>query len=274
MIFSSAFNMDSLIFGTAYLKAGPLGKLDPRIKLLATLFLILVTALTIEVRAYFVLSLLLVIALGLSRMPIKLLLVNVRPFIILTLITFILHLVFSSESGRVILNLGVFEVTENGLIRGLMFSWRILIMFVITVAFNMSTDPLDISDSLVSLMGPLKKLKLNVDQVGLLFFMALRFIPLLSQRLQAIYSIQVSRGFNPQGSVLQKLKNSLPLFKAVLASLIRSADHIALALQARGFHPDRRRTSVRKFKICGLDYLVVLIVGGVCVTVLYLEYYA
>jgi len=267
-------NLDNLIFGTACLTGSPLGKIDPRVKLLATFCLIFVTALTIEARAYFILSILLVITLGFSRIPLKLLLVNIRPFILLALITFILHLIFSNDNGAVILNLGILEVTESGLVKGLLFSWRILIMFVITVVFSMSTDPLDISDSMVSIFRPLKKLKINVDQMGLLFFMAIRFIPLLSQRMQAVYSAQVSRGFNPQGNAIRKLKNSLPLFKAVFASVIRSADHIALALQARGFHPKRSRTSLRKFKIISFDYLIMLIVGGVCLSVLYLEYYA
>ena len=194
MVFSSAFNLDSLIFGTAYLKAGPLGKLDPRIKILTTLFLIIVTALTVEVRAYFILSLLLLMVIIISRIPLRLLFVNVKPFILLVIFTFLLHLIFSNDGGRVLLDLGFWKITETALIKGLLFSWRILLMFVITVLFSMSTDPLDISDGLVSLFRPLKILRINVDQLGLLFFMALRFIPLMSQQTQAIYSAQVSRG--------------------------------------------------------------------------------
>ena len=274
MVFSSAFNLDSLIFGTAYLKAGPLGKLDPRIKILATLFLIIVTALTVEVRAYFILSLLLLMVIVISRIPLKLLYVNVKPFILLVIFTFILHLIFSNDGGKVLLDLGFWKITETALIKGLLFSWRILLMFVITVLFSMSTDPLDISDGLVSLFRPLKIFRINIDQLGLLFFMALRFIPLMSQQTQAIYSAQVSRGFNPAGGLIKRLKNSLPLIKAVFASLIRSADYIALALQARGFHPDRARTSLRKFSIHAVDYAALLIVGVICLSVIYLEYYA
>lgn len=273
MLLSSAFNLDSLIFGTTYLRSSPLGKLDPRIKILSTLFLIIVTALTVDVRAYFILSLLLIAVIAISRIPLKMLLVNVRPFIFLVLFTFILHLIFSNSGGRVILDLGFWELTRTALIKGLLFSWRILLMFVITVVFSMSTDPLDISDSLVSLFRPMRLLRIKVDQLGLLFFMALRFIPLMSQQMQAIYSAQISRGFNPAGNILRRLKNSLPLLKAVFAALIRSADRIALALQARGFHPDRPRTSLRKFSINAVDCAVLLVVGLVCAAVIYLEYY-
>jgi energy-coupling factor transport system permease protein len=259
LIFSSSINLDKLIFGSSLSSVSPAGRVDPRVKLLATLFLAASISVILDAPVYLLISLLLMAGIFLARIPLRLVAVNFRPFILLAAITFLLHLLFSSHGGAEIISIRGLEITDKGLIAGGMFAWRIFLFFALVTLFNLTTDPIDISDALVRLMGPLKRLKIPVDHLGLVVFMAFRFIPLLFEEARMIYAAQLSRGFNPKGGLVKRAKNAVPLMTAVFMASIRRADNMALALEARGFYPGRERSSYRLFKIKPLDIIILAI---------------
>jgi energy-coupling factor transport system permease protein len=172
------------------------------------------------------------------------------------------------------LSLAGLEITSGGVITGAKFSWRILLFFAAVVLFNLTTDPLDISDAFTKLLKPLKLVRIPVDHLGLLIFMAFRFVPVISEESQAIYAAQISRGYNPKGGIIKRLRNSIPLLSAILASSVRRAGHMADALEARGFHPERERSSLRSFKIKSGDIAFFAVVLVVSVASLIVGYYA
>ncbi len=228
-------------------------------KLLATLFLAASITVILDAPIYLLISLLLIVGMSLARIPLKLVTVNFRPFILLAAITFLLHILFSSHGGAQIISVFGLEITDKGLIAGGMFAWRIFLFFALVTLFNLTTDPLDISDALVKLLGPLKRLKVPVDHLGLVVFMAFRFIPLLFEEARMIYAAQLSRGFNPKGGFIKRIKNAVPLMTAVFMASIRRADNMALALEARGFYPGRERSSYRMFRIRPVDMVILVI---------------
>ena len=266
MIFSSSINLDKLIFGSSLSPVSPAGRVDPRVKLLATLLLAVSITIILDVPVYLLISLLLAAGMFLARIPLRLVAVNFRPFILLAAITFLLHILFSSRGGTEVINIGGLDITDKGLIAGGMFTWRVFLFFALVTLFNLTTDPIDISDALVRLLGPLKRLKIPVDHLGLLVFMAFRFIPLLFEEARMIYAAQLSRGFNPKGGLIKRAKNAVPLMTAVFMTSIRRADNMALALEARGFHPGRERSSYRMFGIKPLD--IVLLAMALAVLIL------
>ena len=179
MIFSSSINLDKLIFGSSLSPVSPAGRIDPRAKILATLFLAAAITIILNASAYLLISLLLIFGMILARIQFRLVAVSFRPFILLAVITFILHILFSSHGGTTVLTVFGLDITDKGLIAGGMFAWRVFLFFALVTLFNLTTDPIDISDALVRLLGPLKRLKIPVDHLGLVVFMAFRFIPLL-----------------------------------------------------------------------------------------------
>ncbi|MBD3217527.1 MAG: hypothetical protein GF310_04565 [candidate division Zixibacteria bacterium] len=273
MILSSSMNLDRLIFGSNILEDNYIRDVDPRIKLISVLIIILATALVSSSVSYVILSALLITGLISVRPGWKLVWINIRPFIFLSLLTFLLHLIFSSGEGQLLISTAGLEITSGGVVTGAVFAWRILLFFAAAVLFNLTTDPLDISDAVTRLLKPLKVFRLPVDQLGLLIFLAFRFVPVISEESQAIYAAQVSRGYDPGGGFIKRLRNSIPLISAVLASSIRRAGHMAEALEARGFHPDRERSSLRIFKIRFSDCIFLTVTLIVSAGSVFLAYY-
>jgi len=249
LIFTSAINLDKLIFGTSLPENNPLGRADPRTKILAILALIISITVTLNAFIYIIISLILIAGVIIAGIPLRHLAVNFRPVFLIAVITFLLHLIFSSHGGKAIISSGSFAITDTGFLAGIKFAWRIFLFFAVASLFNLTTSPVDVSDALVRLLKPLKWLKIPVNHLGLLIFMAFRFIPLLFEESRAIYAAQVSRGFNPKGGMIKRFRNAVPLMTAIFMASIRRADNMALALEARGFYPGRERTSYRQFRL-------------------------
>jgi energy-coupling factor transport system permease protein len=267
-------NLDRLIFGSNILEDNYIRDVDPRIKLISVLIIILATALVSSSVPYLILTALLITGMISIKPGWKLVWVNIRPFILLSLLTLLLHLIFSSGEGRLLISFAGFDITSGGVVTGAVFAWRILLFFAAAVLFNLTTDPLDISDAVTRLLKLLKIFRIPVDQLGLLVFLAFRFVPIISEESQAIYAAQVSRGYDPRGGFIKRLRNSIPLLSAVLASSIRRAGHMAEALEARGFHPDRERSSLRIFKIRFSDCVFLTVVLIASAGSVFLAYYA
>jgi energy-coupling factor transport system permease protein len=253
-------NLDKLLPGSIIASGSRLMQIDPRIKIISAIIAIAVIAILADSLSYAILSLLLIAGIVISGLPARLLWINLRPFLGIALITFILHLVFSSHGGEVMFSALGREITTTGMIIGAIFAWRIFLLFAVAVLFNLTTDPLDISDASVRLLRPFNLFGLRADHAGLLIFMSFRFIPLIFEESQAIYAAQVSRGFNPRGGLIKRLKNSGPLLIAIFSAVIRRAGNIATALDARGFYPARRRTSFRQFEISAADIVFLAVV--------------
>jgi energy-coupling factor transport system permease protein len=253
-------NLDKPVPGSIAASGSRFTRIDPRIKIISAIVAIAVIAILADPLSYAILSLLLLAGIIISGLPVRLLWVNLRPFLIIAMITFILHLLFSSHGGEILFSVLGREITTTGILFGVIFGWRIFLLFAVAVLFNLTTDPLDISDASVRLLRPLSLLGLRADHAGLLIFMSFRFIPLIFEEAQAIFAAQVSRGFNPKGGLIKRLKNSGPLLIAIFSAVIRRAGNIAVALDARGFNPARKRTSYRQFAVTMADIIFLTVV--------------
>ncbi len=260
MIISADINLDKLVPGSYAVSNGPLAHIDPRIKIISTIIIIATIAILANPVSYAILSLLLLAGIFISGLSMRIIWANIRPFFFVAAITFLLHLIFSSRGGEVIFSVFGKDITTTGMTIGAVFAWRIFLLFAVAVLFNLTTDPLDISDASVRLLRPLNIVGLRVDHAALLIFMSFRFVPLISEEAQAIYAAQVSRGFNPRGGLIKRLKNSVPLIISIFSAVMRRAGNMAVALDARGFHPARKRTSFRQFAMTSADIILFIVV--------------
>ncbi|RMF69133.1 MAG: energy-coupling factor transporter transmembrane protein EcfT, partial [Calditrichaeota bacterium] len=81
---------------------------------------------------------------------------------------------------------------------------------------------------------------------------------------------QLSRGASLEGSLLERVKNIIPMIVPLFVSAIRRADDLALAMEARNYVADATgRTSFRslRFSVCDVQMLLftVAVMGTVVV---------
>ncbi len=233
-------------------------KLDPRTKLIS-LFLLMSGLLFayhyVSLVCYFVLT---VVLLYVSKLPPRLVLGNLKPFIWLLVLTLLIH-VFSTP-GTPFYSLPFFHltITGEGIRLGLVFSMRLALLVVFAALLTLTASPIEITDALEKLLSPLKRLGVPVHELVMMLTLSLRFIPTLLQEAIQLKNAQVSRGARFDGNLIQRARSAIPLVLPLFISAFRRADDLALAMDSRCYAGGSQRTSLKRLKYNQSDYAVLL----------------
>jgi energy-coupling factor transport system permease protein len=115
---------------------------------------------------------------------------------------------------------------------------------------------------LQSLLGPLTRLGIPAHDFILTVQVTLRFFPLLAQTAERIAKAQASRGadWRPAGwNLLQRVRQTAPIFVPLFVSSLRRAESMALAMDARGYGSLPVRTSLISLKFTRRDGLILAV---------------
>lgn len=251
--------LNDISLGQYYPQQSFFHRLDPRTKLIAVFCQM--TGLLISFKASVLLMFIVVTALmaASSRVPLGLLLKNLRPFIWLFLFTLLVHLLWTE--GRVIAHLPLIRatITAEGAFLGLIYSLRLALLIVIAALLTLTTSPVELTDALERLLKPLKRLRAPVHEIVMMLTLSLRFIPTLLEEAQRIKNAQMSRGMSFEGSLIRRMKNIVPLILPLFFSAFRRADELAMAMDSRCYTGGEGRTSFRRLSFKTADYLVLLL---------------
>ena len=195
-------------------------------------------------------TVLIILTIG-SRQSIIALLTSIRSWRWFLLITFLINInVFSWST----LNFSLLS-------QGLFFTWRLVLAVWIALWLNWTTKPLALIAGLITLLNPLKKIGLPVEVFSLASGLTLRFFPLLWEEGEKIVKAQKLRGANFRtGSFRQRWFALQSLLIPMLIAVFRRADHLALAIEARGFRIGQPRTYYRQKKLDPADWMIIWVV--------------
>lgn len=234
-------------------------RLDPRSKLVFIVLFAAAVFLANSYAAYIFLVLFIVGAIRVSRISLSYIIKGLQPVWFLMLFTVIIHLLFT-KGGEVYIRLGWFSIEEEGVRQAIFISLRLGLLVVISSLLTLTTPPMDLTDGLERLFGPLKKWKLPVHEVALMMSIALRFIPTLLEETDKIIKAQQSRGADiTTGSLLNRVKQMLPIVIPLFISSFRRAEELALAMEARGYRGGTGRTRLRQLSFTGKDVWVLVV---------------
>ena len=184
---------------------------------------------------------------------------NGRPFVILVAVTALYHLIFSARDTSTLIEILGFRITEGGVSMAISFSLRVLVFVGLAFFISLTTSPSDIAQTLVNWMKPLRRLGIPVTDIGLIIFIAMRFIPVLAEEIDVIKKAQIVRGVDFSGGLINRAKKMSALLIPVFQSAIRRADDLALAIESRGYVSGAERTSLRVYRFQTRDWLFLLI---------------
>lgn len=106
--------------------------------------------------------------------------------------------------------------------------------------------------------------------------LAFRLVPLFIDHAFTIVEAQKSRGLEIEGvNIIRKVRGSMPLIIPIFASSLRAADHLALALESKGFGLKSKRTSFFQYRFGWRDAiaLVLFLVIDLIIVVMRLKGY-
>ena len=230
-------------------------KLDPRTKLLVTVFYVVALFTAKSYIAYGLLILTLIVAVRISRVGAKALFKGLKPVLFIIAFTALLNLFYTP--GTELCHFLIFRITIEGVRAAITMMLRITLLIMGTFLLTYTTSPIRLTDGLESLLGPLKKIKVPVHELAMMMSIALRFIPTLIEETDKIMSAQKARGADFEtGSLMQRAKALVPLLVPLFVSAFRRADELATAMECRCYHGDEGRTKLNVLHYQTRDYLV------------------
>ena len=243
-----------------------LHRLDPRVKLIATVLLIVIVFLAQNLAGYGVLILLTCLLVAVSGIPVKTILNSVKPLAFIMLFTVAMNLFFTGGENVLLDERFGFlhlKITVEGILAGVKMALRILLLIVDTgVVLTYTTSPIDLTDGLERLFAPLSKIGLPVHTFAMMMSLALRFVPTLIEETDKIISAQKSRGADfSSGNVVRRVKALIPILIPLLISSFRRADELALAMECRCYHGGAGRTKMKELHLKAQDVVFLLILA-------------
>ncbi|WP_124058132.1 energy-coupling factor transporter transmembrane component T family protein [Vaginisenegalia massiliensis] len=245
--------MDKMILGR-YLKLDSwIHHLDPRTKLLASFYFILIVFLANNLATYVALTGFMVLAVVLSKVPLGFFLKGVRPLILLILVT-VAFQVFFMRGGQVYFHQGPIMITQAGVIGGAFIFARLVLIIFMSTLLTLTTAPLELTDGIEHLFQPLTRFGFPAHEIALMLAIALRYVPTLMDEAGKIMNAQRSRGVEfDQGSLMQRMKSIIPILVPLFISAFNRAEEMALAMEARGYRGAQGRTKYRQLTLTRQD---------------------
>jgi len=231
-------------------------RLDPRAKIVCTIFLVLAVLLAGSWVAGCLLTFVVLFFIYLSRLSWRLVLKTIRPFWFIIGLTVLLQIVFTP--GETVFQAGFFHISREGFVLGGQFFWRLTVIVVVTSLLTLTTSPLDLTEAVEKLSAPLARIGVPVHDLAMIMTMALRFFPSFLREAQIIMKAQQARGADfHSGWPWTRLYKAVPLIVPLLAGSLRRADELALAMEARCYQVGVKRTRMHPLRFCRRDLAAV-----------------
>lgn len=249
-----------ITIGQYYPADSPLHKLDPRVKLFATVIYIIALFCFKGFVGLALISAFLYGVIKISKVPFKFMTKGLKAIVVLVLITSVFNL-FATPGDIVFWQWKSLQVTDAGIIQAVLMTIRLIYLILGTSLMTLTTTPNQLTSGLETALAPLNKINIPVHSIAMMMSIALRFIPILIEETDKIMKAQMARGADfENGGLVQKAKAMVPLLVPLFVSAFRRAEDLAMAMEARCYNGGEGRTKMKPLKYQALDYKAYVIV--------------
>ena len=251
--------LKSVTIGQYIYKNSIIHRLDPRVKILVTLMVMIGLFMIDRFIGFGLVAISIGLIIYLSRLPYKRVLMGLKPILFIALFTLILHLFFT-KGGDIVFKLGFVQIYEEGLYMGVFMVVLIILLILFTSLLTLTTSPIELTDAIEYLLKPFEKIGLPAHELAMMMTIALRFIPTLMEEADKIMKAQQARGADfTSGSLLNRAKSLIPLLIPLFISAFRRADDLALAMEARCYRGGENRTRMNELEYHSRDIFALVL---------------
>lgn len=259
--------LKDITIGQYYPADSAIHKLDPRVKIIATVVYIVSLFVTDDWLGYLAAFLFLAVSIKISRVPLSFILKGMKSIAFLLGITVVFNLIFT-PGDDVLVSIWKISITDKGLKMAVRMAIRLSFLIVGTSLMTLTTTPNQLTNALERLMKPLNFM-LPVHEIAMMMSIALRFIPILMEEADKIMKAQMARGADFEtGNIIVRIKNMVPLLVPLFISAFRRANDLAMAMEARCYHGGSGRTQMKPLTYRGNDraaYGIIFAYLAVCI---------
>ncbi len=233
-----------ITLGQYYQTESAVHRLDPRVKLIATIVFIISLFLVDNFWGYLTAGLFLAFSIRLSHVPFKFMVKGMKAILFLLIFTVIFNLFLTP--GQPLVSIWRLTITREGLETAVKMAIRLSFLIIGSSVMTLTTTPNNLTDGMESLMKPLRRLHVPVHEIAMMMSIALRFIPILLEETDKIMKAQMARGADfDSGNLIQKAKSLVPLLVPLFISAFRRASDLAMAMEARCYRGGEGRTKMK-----------------------------
>jgi len=239
-------------------------RLDPRLKILALIGLLVAVFFPLTYIQYTFLVVCVLIMLGISKTSLKSIFKSLKMMWFTILLLLIIN-AFVVKTGAVLFTIGTFEFHVNALTQTLMIFVRLFLMICLTTILTTTTTPLELTNAIEWYFSPLKVIKFPAHEIAMTISIALRFIPTLLEETEKIIKAQASRGVDlKNGKLKEKINGVISLIIPLFVSSFQRSEELADAMEARGYNPSAKRTKYRQLKFTFKDVVGFVLTAAIC----------
>ncbi len=238
-------------------------RLDPRVKIVLLLSLLVLIFCAANLVSLALLTVLILMLLIITKVPISVYLKNLKIIIPILIITMLLN-IFYVNDGAVLLEYWKIKITTGGIERSVFMGMRVILLIITSSVLTYTTTPNDLADAIERLLSPLKYIGLGgaVHAMSMMMTIALRFIPTLVEETEKIINAQKARGADfENGKLTERIKAVIPILIPLLISSVRRAYDLAEAMESRCYNGGDGRRRMKVLKISPRDILSICFVA-------------
>ena len=258
-----------ITLGQYYQTDSVIHRLDPRVKLTATIAFIISLFLVKNIWGYLIAALFLAAVIKRSNVPFKFMMRGMKAILFLLLLTVAFNLFLTP--GEPLVHIWKLTITKEGAQIAGMMAVRLTFLIIGSSVMTLTTTPNNLTDGMESLMKPLGKIKVPVHEIAMMMSIALRFIPILLEETDKIMKAQIARGADfESGNIIKKAKAMVPLLVPLFISAFRRANDLAMAMEARCYRGGEYRTKMKPLVYKKRDFIaysILVVYLIVCVVV-------
>ena len=249
----------------------PVHRMDPRMKLILTIFYIVILFVVSNPFGFIPAVLFLGFAYGVSKIPIKMIAKSIKPILPIIIFTGVLNLLFI-DGENVLFAAGPIHITVQGIYTSVKMALRLVLLIAGTSLMTYTTSPISLTDAIEQLLSPLKKVHFPAHELAMMMSIALRFIPTLVEETDKIMSAQKARGADMEsGGLIQRAKALIPIMIPLFISAFRRAEELALAMECRCYRGGEGRTRMKQLCYTGVDFAALGVVTGLLLVIILLN---
>ncbi len=246
--------MLDITLGQYFPSGSVIHKLDPRVKIILTIFLTVVLFMCKSAYSYAAVFLFIAVVIIISKVPFSFVLKGIRPVIFISVFTAIVNLFLTD--GTVLFKIGFVTATYEGLFMAVKMVVRLVLLVTITSILTLTTSPIMLTDGLEKLMSPLARFKFPAHEIAMMMTIALRFIPTLLEETDKIIKAQSARGADfTSGNIMDKARAMIPILIPLFINAFKRADELAVAMECRCYRGGEGRTRMKVLKLSLKDYV-------------------
>jgi energy-coupling factor transport system permease protein len=254
----------NVIFGQFIDTGSLIHRVDARIKLVAT-FVFIVASFLIDSFLGFALVLPLLALIQLvSRVPLGYVLRGSRFFLgFLVFILFFQVLFYPGEvpESSYLWRWGFLSISTEGLYTAGILGLRVVFLYYVTTMLMLTTSLVDLTNGLELIFGPLQRIRVPVNELVLVFVIAIKFVPIFIEEVERLARAQTARGVPfDEGGAFKRARRLGRLLVPIFISGFARADLLTTAMNTRSYRGGRYRTKLRQLHSTGTDWLMLLLV--------------